>query len=468
MLQRISTAMRSCLTAALVAAGVVIVVVLPPVPGGALTSETLPRLTLSEAVSIALRDAPEAKIARLEADQADDAVSAAHSSYWPHASLGSQAGYSTRLDEKLVAVDDKGRVRKYGLASLGSHTGWLNFYINQLLFDLSRWRNIKRTELEAEAARIAEAQRRETISLQVLERYTDVLRLQRLVDLGRERIREAEWLDQQAEVLLRAGRVLPAQRELVAVHLDEARMEGSFQSNDLANARTDLVLSMGGSHDDLFELIADSLPAPVTPMTDGEGDVDIRSSPELRVLELRTRMEELRADATRAEAYPTLGLRGGYSHYGAKRFDNFEDEVHVGVDFQVPLFSGFRIQSSVAGATKAAEIARLRYRSTLESKRTRIRHLTRRLAVAQRRPELARRKAKLADERRRIADLKLRAQKGSLERALAARAESALEDREAVEADFERVIVWAQLKQEAGVLSETILGGAGATVPATP
>jgi hypothetical protein len=86
--------------------------------------------------------------------------------------------------------------------------------------------------------------------------------------------------------------------------------------------------------------------------------------------------------------------------------------------------------------------------------------------VSQQRPELAQRRAKLADERLRIADLNLQAQKGSLDRALAARAESALEAQAAVEAEFERVMVWAQIEQEAGLLSDTIL--AGTTEPANP
>jgi outer membrane protein TolC len=179
-------------------------------------------------------------------------------------------------------------------------------------------------------------------------------------------------------------------------------------------------------------------------------------------------MEELRAAASRAEAYPTLGLRGGYSHYGAKRFDNFEDELHVGVDLEVPLFTGFRIQHSIAGATKAAEIARLQYRSTLESKRARMRGLLRQLAAAEQRPELEHRKAKLAGERLSIADLNLQARKAGLDRALAARAERTRQAESAVEADFERVIVWAQLKQEAGLLSDSILGDAGATGSANP
>lgn len=463
-LQRISTAMRSCFTAQLVAVGVAFLV---SPPAARAVPHAPEALTLAEAVSRALREAPEAKMARLETARADDAVSAAHSSYWPHASVGSQAGYSNRLDEKLEAVDGKGRVHEYGLASLGSHAGWLNFYVDQLLFDLSRWRNIKRTELEAEAARIKQAERRESISLRVLEAYTKILRLQKLLDLDRERVEGAEWLDQQAEVLLRAGRVIRSEREQVGVHLDEARMDTSARSNELANAHTDLLLAMGGS-DEAFELVPGSLPTPVAAVDGSTVEAEIPNSPELRVLQLRTKMEELRAEAMRAEAYPTLGLRGGYSHYGAKRFDNFEDELHVGVDLEVPLFTGFRIQHSVAGATKAVEIARLRYRSTLESKRTRVRDLVRQLEALQKRPELARRKAELADERLRIADLNLQTRKGGLDRALAARAEKTLEAESAVEADFEQIILWAQIKQEAGLLSDTILGGAGTTAPAAP
>ena len=42
---------------------------------------------------------------------------------------------------------------KLGLATLGTDRGWLNVYVTQVLFDLKRWKLIKREELMAEAAK---------------------------------------------------------------------------------------------------------------------------------------------------------------------------------------------------------------------------------------------------------------------------------------------------------------------------
>src|SRR5262245_33163683 len=68
-------------------------------------------LTLAAAVARALREAPDARIARLEAEQADDAAAAARSLYWPHASVTSQAGWSNRQDDTINAIDGQGNLK---------------------------------------------------------------------------------------------------------------------------------------------------------------------------------------------------------------------------------------------------------------------------------------------------------------------------------------------------------------------
>lgn len=421
------------------------------------------RLTLPEAVSRALREAPEAKIAQLEAGRADDDLATLQSAYWPQASISSDAGYSNRFNEKLEAVDEDGRVRRYNLATIGSKDGWFNVYIEQLLFDLSHWRDVKRAELEAEAARVAGLERREAISFGVLERYVEVLRLEELFALDGERVRSDEWLDRQAALMLKAGYCLPAEREQVGLRLEEAKLQAALRAEELASARGDLQLAIGssGSADAGVHLVRESVPAPVGGPAPAEVEERVEASPEVRVLELRTMMEEARASATRAEALPTLGAGAGYSHYGAKRLDNFEDEVSVGVRLRMPLFEGFRIQHAAAGATKAAEIARLRHRSLLEAKRARVRDLGRRLAASERQPALARRQSQLADERLRLTDLNLQARRSSLDESLAAREEVVRSGRGAVDAHFDRVVLWATLQRETGMLAATIIGEDG-------
>jgi outer membrane protein TolC len=427
------------------------------------------RLTLPEAVARALREAPEAKIAQLEAGRAGDDLATLQSAYWPQASISSDAGYSNRFTEKLKAVDENGRLRRYNLATIGSKDGWFNVHIEQLLFDLSHWRDIKRAELEAEAARVAELEQREAISFGVLERYVGVVRLEELFALEGARVRSDEWLDRQAALMLKAGYCLPAEREQVGLGLEEAKLQAALRAEELASARGELQLAIGSS--DTAEagvhLVRESIPAPAGEPGTAEVEQRVEISPDVRVLELRTMMEEAKASATRAEALPTLGAGAGYSHYGAKRLDNFEDEVSVGVRLRMPLFEGFRIQHAAAGAAKAAEIARLRHRSLLEAKRARVRELGRRLAASERRPALARRQAQLADERLRVTDLNLQARRSSLDASLAAREEAARSGRGAVDAHFDRIILWATLQREAGVLAATIVGEDGLADPST-
>jgi outer membrane protein len=178
-------------------------------------------------------------------------------------------------------------------------------------------------------------------------------------------------------------------------------------------------------------------------------------------------MEELAVAAARAGRYPTLGVRGGYFHYGTKRFDSFQQEVAVGVDVNVPVFDGFRASSSIEAATKAAKAARLRYESMRNDKRRRVRELQRTVRTADREAELAARRASGAAERRKLADLSLRAQRGTLADALETRREGAHAARRAIDARWESVRLWAGLQREMGRLTTALTGGSSgaAAVP---
>jgi outer membrane protein TolC len=418
-----------------------------------------PRLTLPDAVERALHEGADARIARLEAEQADAAVGAARSIYWPQAAVTSNAGWSDRQDETINAVNGQGQVKRYPLSSLGSNEAWLSAYIEQTLFDLSRWHGVERSELEREAAAVQESAQRETISFAVTEQYVTLLRLQRLAALDAQRVQQAEWLDGQAATLLDAGRALPSEREQVALALEDARVQAASRGAELENARAAFWRAIGGDAGDAadVELAPESVPAVGVPANPPNDDT-LRAVPELRILDLRRRMEEESLAAARAERFPTLSMRGGYFHYGTKRFDDFQTELAIGVDLHIPVFDGFKTSNTIEGASEALEAARLRYEMTRESKRERLKDLARQLAATQQQPELAERRVRLANERQRLADLALQAQRGTLPEALVARSDADRAGRAAVDAYFDRILVWANLKREAGGLAAALVG----------
>ncbi|MFN8640698.1 MAG: TolC family protein [Candidatus Binatia bacterium] len=186
----------------------------------------------------------------------------------------------------------------------------------------------------------------------------------------------------------------------------------------------------------------------------------------MRILALRQRMETLALDAARAGRYPTLAVRGGYFHYGTKRYNAFEQEVAVGIDLKVPMFDGFETSALIDRATKAAEAARLRYESVRADKRARAGELARRVGAAAQQQALADRRARLSGERLRLADASLRGARGSMAEALAARGDAARDARAAVAARIESVRAWAALQRERGHLAVALAGEAAASAPA--
>ena len=162
-------------------------------------------------------------------------------------------------------------------------------------------------------------------------------------------------------------------------------------------------------------------------------------------------------EAARAGRLPKLSLVTGYTHYGIKRYDNYDDEVWVGVDLSIPIFDGFQSKHNIKGAEHGAEIAQIRYESTLQSKRAEVRELVKRLDTGRQRLAIARRRAETAREQQRLADLNLRSERGGLSEALAAREQRARFEKEVIDLYFDQVRLWASLEHHLGRLTSSIV-----------
>ncbi len=320
--------------------------------------------------------------------------------------------------------------------------------------DVATWQRIERAEIEAEAAELAQQEERERVALEVLQRFTDAVRHERLEALAVEHTRAVEALDEQAALHLAAGRTRPADRERIALLAEEARISRDSHRAGVRSARASLALAMGRSDGEIADrLDASSLPA----LHEGdERDVDVTASPELRVLDLRRKAEEKGIAVARAGYLPKLAVRGGYSHYGVKRYDNYPDAAQIGVNVDIPVFQGFKNEYAIEGAARSAEIARIRHRQALETKRGSVRELAGRLAAGREASALAERRAAASRERLRLAELNLRADRGSLDEVMAALGDSLRDARSAIDTPLDRVILWGQLRREAGMLARTL------------
>ena len=284
------------------------------------------RLSLAAAVSRALEDGYTARIARLATGSARDVHREVRGTYLPQLSVTSAAGWSNQRDEKLIALDKSGKFKTYDIASMGSNEGSFNVYIEQLLFDLEQWKLIEREEIAAEAAHVAELQERESVAYDVTRKFTQVVRLQRLEDLARQGVVDARWLDEQARKLYEVGQLLQSELGLVALHLDESEIAAQMRAAEADDARAALwlVIAAGEEAEMPISVAAESLPR--LDAVPEEEDEALSTSPELRVLELRRRMEEANVSAASARRLPTVGVRAGYAYFGTDdRGDLYQD-----------------------------------------------------------------------------------------------------------------------------------------------
>jgi len=426
------------------------------------------RLTLAAAVSRALQEGYAARIARLTTGGARDAHLEMRGSYLPQFSVTSAAGWSNRRDEKLIALDKSGKFRTYDIASMGSSEGSFNVYIEQLLFDLERWRLIEREEIAAEAAHVAELQERESVAYDVTRKFTQVVRFQRLADLAGQQVADARWLDDQARKLYEVGQLLQSELGLVALHLDESEIAAQMRAAEADDARAALWLVIGAGEEAEMPISVAAESLPRLDAVPQEEDEALSTSPELRVLELRRRMEEANVSAASARRLPTVGIRAGYAYFGTDdRGDLYQDEVRVGLAIEVPIFDGFQAKHGIAAARKKAEIARLRHRSLLDRKRLRVRELIRQLEMAGLRQGLAERRETVAREEQRLVDLRLQAGRERLKDALTVREEAVRDAGAAADARFARIDLWAELQHERGRLTDAILGSSAGS-PSAP
>ncbi|MBW2273642.1 MAG: TolC family protein [Deltaproteobacteria bacterium] len=418
-----------------------------------------PVLSLADTVARALENNFDARIAALESGRASDKHAEARAAFMPKVNITSYAGYSNRLDATFQALDSNGDPATYGLANVGSQDGWLNVLVDQVVLDLSRWRAVEGEQLAARIARVKESEGREFVAFEVVRLFAKLVRAQRLVDLDGERESDAKWLDGQAMLLFEAGRVLSSQRDTVALHLENARLDSLMRRGEAADARRALWLAMGATPEHgRFQIAAGSVPALSTLADPEHYDQLVAGAPELEILRLQRDIEAKRLSAARAIRLPTLKMYGGYIHYGVKRFDNYHDEFLVGVDLKIPVFDGFEAKNAIRGADKTAQIAQLRFRSILEAKRSRVGELTHQLQRSEQRLELIERRIGTAAEEQRLADLNLRVGRGSLGQALSTREQRARFQQQAIDVRYQRVELWASLQRELGTLGKTVVG----------
>jgi outer membrane protein len=277
--------------------------------------------------------------------------------------------------------------------------------VSQILTDFGRTRaGANRAGSLVSATAESGESTRQNVAFVAKIAYFDVLRGQKIVDVGHETLKQRESLLSQAQAFYEAGvraRIDVARAE---ANLYQARAEMTTALNDLQVARITLLSRMGIDGPTDFRL-AEALPAITVPgnleswVAEAEAD-----RPELREIRESERAAEFGLRAARANYFPVLTGAGGYG-YAAEDFP-LAQNYNISVLLNFPLFTGFltreevkEAQASLDSTRFAATNLRRLVRLEVERAALSVREASERLEARRKQQDAAGENLRLARER---------------------------------------------------------------------
>jgi len=312
---------------------------------GAQTAATV-RLTLHEAVQLALRQNPQVQIANLNLAQSEQDRSMSRSALLP------QAGLS--VGERVQRVNLQALIGQ-PFPGFPQHIGPYEIFqagpgFSAPIFDLSLWRRWQASKSNVSATAAQEQTVREQIAELVVSQYLAGLRSAADVKAAQSRVDLAQALYDQAADLQKSG---------VGTGIDTLRANVELQ-----NEKQRLITAQTAFETTLFGLarllnlkpeqkieLADEVSFFQTPAitVDQSLQAALENRPEMKTLAAQREALRREQEAAGALRLPTLSFSGNWAYQGLTPSTSIPTYVYAG-QVDIPLFTGGRIQAQRARA----------------------------------------------------------------------------------------------------------------------
>jgi len=323
------------------------------------------RLTLQQAVTLGLKQAPEVAIANLNLAESQQTRTAARSALLPQVSFG--------VSEKVTRASLESVFGKK-VAGFPDHTGpFWSFEAGPVasvpVFDLTLWNQWRASREGVNAAAAQQTTARELNAQLVVSQYLGTLRASAEVEAAASRLELAKALFDLASDMQRNG---------VGTSLDTLRANVEYQNErqQHTEASAQLAISLQGLRrllsldpDQPIEL-ADRASFFETPVLSVEASLEraYQQRPELKAVASEIKTASLLKQSAQNERLPRLSLSGGWSYQGLRPSTSIP-AYQYGAYLQVPVFTGgrFGAEVSLRAASDAPNEARSREEAEQET-----------------------------------------------------------------------------------------------------
>jgi outer membrane protein len=328
----------------------------PPLPPPPAASG--PKLTLTDAVALAIKNHPQVAAARDVALETGQHVVEAKASYYPSVAgevTTSQGLFGSRLGAGALSTS-----RLFDRAGQGMQ-------LSQLVTDFGR-----RSNLVANSRFLAQAADQTTqatiydVVFAVNKAYFGVLEAGAYVQVAQQTVNARQSLSDQVVALANANLKSQVDVEFAGVNLSQAKLMLIRAQDALKRAYADLARALGADNAVDYQLQAEPN-APTPPDSDAPLVAEaIQNRPELRELRLRLQAAQRFEDAERDLKHPTVSV---IAAAGVLPYINNPTSTSIpwgyegiGVNVEIPIFNGhlFSARAQAAHYESQAEDQRLR------------------------------------------------------------------------------------------------------------
>ena len=305
------------------------------------------RLTLEQAVALAIKQNPTEQIGLINAAESVQDKNITRAQLLPQADLKT----SDSLNRVNLQAEFGGKPLVPGFG-LPGHIGPYQVFqagptFGTTVIDLSLWKRYQASRENVTASKADSLSTREQVILLVVSQYIGTLRAVANVQASRSRVELAQALYDQAADL---------QKEGVGTGIDTLRANVELQNEKqvLIQAENDRDASLFGLNKILnldphqrLEL-ADSLSFFDTPQPEVNSSIDeaLAGREEWKAIEAREKVTKLQKQATQYERLPSVRVDGNWAYLGT-RPDNGIPTYQYTASFDVPIFTGGRIKAEV-------------------------------------------------------------------------------------------------------------------------
>ena len=310
--------------------------------------ESLPSITLEEALERAARLDPNYVAASRQIADAAWARRAAITAFIVP-SISSQLSITTYSNQTL----NIGTGEPASTIATAQISGRLNLFAG-----MSKFHELTRTAAELEGARAGELEARFATALLTESDYYDVVAQRELAEVARERVRRANEQLGVARARVLAGSAVRTDSLQLLLELTEAQLALLGQEAQLKVARYQLARRVGapGPVDAEFR---DTLPGEALPLSEEQAIREaIEASPQATAARAAERASEALVRSTTGSYLPSVDLFGQVSAFDDKLFPSAITRSSIGVSVSLPIWDDGQRELTLSRAKTARDISR--------------------------------------------------------------------------------------------------------------